>query len=117
MLIDHDVFVDCNLAAFVCFASQKRPARLCFSKQSVYELGTLAYRIVTGSAVSAAGADLPTIPDPYPLKLHALLPRLVAIDPGEVYARHGVWVVQTCIGLVVAMNCSTKFKLDLCVGR
>jgi hypothetical protein len=67
----------------VCFASQKRPARLCFSKQSVYELGTLAFRIVTGSAVSAAGADLTIIPDTYPLKLHALLPRLVAMDPGN----------------------------------
>ena len=74
----------------VCFASQKRPARLCFSKQSVYELGTLAFRIVTGSAVSAAGAELPTIPDTYPPKLHALLPRLVAIDPGNRGEAEGV---------------------------
>ena len=74
----------------VCFASQKRPARLCFSKQSVYELGTLAFRIVTGSAVSAAGADLPTIPDTYPPKLHTLLPRLVTIDPGNRGEAEGV---------------------------
>ena len=60
---------------------QKRAARLCFAQQSSYELGTLAYRIITGSAV-VQGADLPSIPDLYPYKLHILLPRLVATDPG-----------------------------------
>ncbi len=60
---------------------QKRAARLCFAQQSSYELGTLAYRIITGSAV-AQGADLPSIPMIYPYGLHILLPRLVATDPG-----------------------------------
>ncbi len=64
-----------------CLCSQKRPATLCFAKQSTYELGTLAYRIITGSAV-VQGAVLPGIPDLYPYKLHTLLPQLVAKDPG-----------------------------------
>lgn len=63
------------------FCLQRRPARLCFAQQSSYELGTLAYRIITGGAVRQ-GADLPSIPDVYPHKLHKLLPRLVAADPG-----------------------------------
>jgi len=70
----------CCLLLVVCCV-QKRAARLCFTQQSSYELGTLAYRIITGSAV-VQGADLPSIPDLYPLKLHILLPRLVATDPG-----------------------------------
>jgi hypothetical protein len=69
-----------RFVAVVCCV-QKRAARLCFAQQSSYELGTLAYRIITGSAV-VQGAYLPSIPDLYPHKLHILLPRLVATDPG-----------------------------------
>ncbi len=66
---------------FVACCEQKRAARLCFAQQSSYELGTLAYRIITGSAV-VQGADLPSIPGVYPYNLHILLPRLVMADPG-----------------------------------
>ncbi len=61
---------------------QKRPARLCFSKQSSFELGNLAYRIATGCGV-VAGCDLPVIPDSYPRMLRILLPQLVASDPSK----------------------------------
>ena len=60
---------------------QKRPARLCFAKQSSYELGTLAYRIVTGAAV-VRSTHLPAISDLYPQRLRAMFPQLVATDPG-----------------------------------
>lgn len=74
----------CTLVAVCvpCLCPQKRPARLCFAKQSSYELGALAYRVFTGSPV-VPGQEPPTIPAVYPRQVHALLPRLVAADPGE----------------------------------
>ncbi len=53
-----------------------------YAKQSSYELGTLAYRIVTGESV-IAGEPLPDVPAHYPLALRALMPQLVATDPSE----------------------------------
>ncbi len=64
-----------------CCCSQKRPATLCFAKQSSYELGTLAYRIITGSSV-VSGPDLACIPSVYPSKVHTLVADLVAAEPG-----------------------------------
>jgi hypothetical protein len=61
--------------------SQKRPASLCFAKQSSYELGTLAYRIITGSSV-VSGPDFSCIPSVYPSKVHTLVANLVAAEPG-----------------------------------
>jgi len=62
--------------------AQKRPAALQYSKQSTYELGTLAYSIVTGSRV-IAGEPLPDVPEHYPPTLVTLMPQLVAQDPSE----------------------------------
>lgn len=70
-----------NYGRLWLYCVQRRPARLCLAKQSTYELGSLAYRIVTGLPV-VADSPLPPIPDLYPKSLHDLLPRLVAPDPG-----------------------------------
>ena len=59
---------------------QRRNARLCFAKQSSYELGSLAFHMISSSPVEA-GKPPPPIPDMYPLTMHRLLLGLVASDP------------------------------------
>ncbi len=72
--------------------TQKRPAKVCFAKQPSYELGSLAYRVITGSTASV-GADIPAS---YPQLLHTLLPRLVVSDPGV----WGLLVLRPCFHCV-----------------
>jgi hypothetical protein len=86
-----------------CWCAQKRPATLCFAKQSSYELGTLAYRIITGSVV-VQGTALPGIPDLYPHKLHTLLPQLVAKDPGTFTLSHHILYVDLVPAIVVCVR-------------
>jgi hypothetical protein len=66
-------------------AVQYKPAALDVSKQSVFELGALAYRMVTGRAVTCPTA--PTLPEEYPDSMQELLPRLVHADPGTEYSQ------------------------------
>ena len=67
---------------------QERDARLRFDKQPSFELGVVSYIVCARSLpVHRQGGvtadDLPPLPEEYPSEFTALLPSLVAVDPGK----------------------------------